>query len=84
MARNLEHDHEKFSEQESSPIQNGGLVNIGRASQDLMRMFVVVMDYDPQSLCITGKPELELSLQSGNPRFDCCCNEVILVLFSFV
>ena len=29
------------------------------------RLFVVVMDYDPQSLCITGRPELELSVQSG-------------------
>ena len=29
------------------------------------RVFVVVMDYDPQSLCITGHPELELSVLSG-------------------
>ena len=30
-----------------------------------LRLFLVVMDYDPQSLCITGQPELELSVQSG-------------------
>ncbi len=29
------------------------------------RIFVVVMDYDPQSLCITGQPELELPVRSG-------------------
>lgn len=29
------------------------------------RIFLVVMDYDPQSLCITGQPGLELSVQSG-------------------
>lgn len=33
------------------------------------RLFVVVMDYDPQSLCITGHPELELPVQSGK----CLC-----------
>ena len=31
----------------------------------LCRIFVVVMDYDPQSLCITGHPDLELQVQSG-------------------
>lgn len=30
-----------------------------------LKLFLVVMDYDPQSLCITGQPELELSVQSG-------------------
>ena len=29
------------------------------------RAFLVVMDYDPESLCITGQPELELSVLSG-------------------
>lgn len=33
--------------------------------EDFARVFVVVMDYDPQSLCITGQPELELHLQAG-------------------
>jgi hypothetical protein len=32
---------------------------------NLYRAFLVVMDYDPQSLCITGQPDLELSVQSG-------------------
>ena len=32
---------------------------------ELHRIFLVVMDYDPQSLCITGQPDLELSVQSG-------------------
>lgn len=32
---------------------------------ELNRIFVVVMDYDPHSLCITGRPDLELSVQSG-------------------
>lgn len=32
---------------------------------ELNRIFVVVMDYDPHSLCITGQPELELTVQSG-------------------
>lgn len=32
---------------------------------ELCRAFLVVMDYDPQSLCITGQPDLELSVQSG-------------------
>lgn len=32
---------------------------------EIRRLFVVVMDYDPQSLCITGQPELELFVQSG-------------------
>lgn len=33
--------------------------------QEFNRLFVVVMDYDPHSLCITGQPDLELSVQSG-------------------
>ena len=33
---------------------------------ELLRFFVVVMDYDPLSLCITGHPEQELTLSSGN------------------
>lgn len=32
---------------------------------ELCRVFLVVMDYDPQSLCITGMPDLELEVQSG-------------------
>lgn len=35
------------------------------ANFELCRIFVVVMDYDPQSLCITGRPDLELQVQSG-------------------
>lgn len=29
------------------------------------RVFVAVMDYDPTSLCTTGRPDLELTLQTG-------------------
>lgn len=33
--------------------------------EQLPRVFVAVMDYDPKSLCTTGKPECELSLHTG-------------------
>lgn len=29
------------------------------------RLFLVVMDYDPQSLCTTGQPDLELCVTTG-------------------
>jgi len=35
-------------------------------STELLRFFVVVMDYDPSSLCTTGHPEQELTLPSGS------------------
>ena len=34
-------------------------------SADDLRLFVAVMDYDPASLCTTGRPDLELPLQTG-------------------
>ena len=54
---------------ESSPVftsETPNSHNLESSSLDILcRVFVVVMDYDPQSLCITGQPELELSLLSG-------------------
>lgn len=47
---------------EQSALTHTELADPGRN----IRLFVVVMDYDPQSLCITGKPQLELPVQSGN------------------
>ena len=54
------------------PVQNTG------PSSELLRLFVVVMDYDPLSLCITGQPERELTLQSGM-----CITLCTLVEFCF-
>ncbi len=58
--------HHKSSEGEES-IDFGMPIPKNHKSQkgDLLRVFMVVMDYDPQSLCITGHPELELYLLSG-------------------
>ena len=32
---------------------------------ELPRVFVAVMDYDPNSLCTTGRPDLELTVHTG-------------------
>lgn len=32
---------------------------------DVPRVFVAVMDYDPNSLCTTGRPDLELAVNTG-------------------
>ena len=34
-------------------------------TEELPRVFVAVMDYDPNSLCTTGRPELELTVHTG-------------------
>lgn len=36
--------------------------------EELPRVFVAVMDYDPNSLCTTGRPELELTVHTGQPQ----------------
>ena len=33
--------------------------------EEFPRVFVAVMDYDPNSLCTTGRPELELAVHTG-------------------
>ncbi len=50
----------KTPQMDIAVTSNGPVTN-----SDLVRFFVVVMDYDPQALCITGHPECELALQSG-------------------
>lgn len=56
-----DHSHILTTEEKLSPKLQQEL----NLEPELHRVFLVVMDYDPQSLCITGKPELELSVQSG-------------------
>ena len=45
----------------------------------LPRVFVAVMDYDPNSLCTTGKPDLELCIHTGEIcvyLYTCVCMHV--------
>ena len=53
---------EEVSEQET---ESRHTLSQGSIKFSHNRVFVVVMDYDPQSLCITGQPELELLVHSG-------------------
>lgn len=56
-------NHKENQEQEVTDFEQ---VQVSTESvTELNRIFVVVMDYDPHSLCITGQPELELTVQSG-------------------
>ena len=36
-----------------------------RVLEEFPRVFVAVMDYDPNSLCTTGRPDLELTVHTG-------------------
>lgn len=59
----------KMISNETLPVLNSEIKALQHHDQssppELYRVFLVVMDYDPRSLCITGRPDLELAVQSG-------------------
>lgn len=76
LASKIDHDlhlleHEVIEDKYLTAVSSSKL----KLPLEIRRLFVVVMDYDPQSLCITGQPELELFVQSGKalPMVLLCC-----------
>lgn len=50
----------------SKPLSGDeGEIKSNGVPEELPRVFVAVMDYDPNSLCTTGRPELELTVHTG-------------------
>lgn len=54
-----------FPNAEHSGYHEQDFIDFEPPQPELCRVFLVVMDYDPHSLCITGTPDLELAVQSG-------------------
>ena len=60
----LVHSKRKPTESSSVPQSSGTKAEGGFLDRQ-MRVFVAVMDYDPRSLCVTGKPDDELHFSTG-------------------
>ena len=61
-------------------VLSDDLQKMKQLNDSALRVFLVVMDYDPLSLCITGQPDLELSVLSGK----CYCISELVNSYSIL